>query len=97
MSDIGFTLKSFGYSLSGGMDLDENGYPDLLIGAYESDAVVLVRSQPIIYLYAKVEYEPQEIDQDNPKCDVQVLSASNPNRNCIKISLCVHYQEKSNQ
>lgn len=29
------TLKTFGYSLSGGTDLDGNGYPDLLVGAYE--------------------------------------------------------------
>lgn len=28
-------MKTFGYSLSGGMDLDGNGYPDLLVGAYE--------------------------------------------------------------
>lgn len=29
-------IKTFGYSLSGGMDLDANGYPDLLVGAYEN-------------------------------------------------------------
>lgn len=28
-------MKTFGYSLSGGIDLDANGYPDLLVGAYE--------------------------------------------------------------
>lgn len=30
------TMKTFGYSISGGVDLDFNGYPDLLIGAYEN-------------------------------------------------------------
>lgn len=29
-------MKTFGYSLSGGVDLDANGYPDLLVGAYEN-------------------------------------------------------------
>lgn len=29
-------MQTFGYSLSGGIDLDSNGYPDLLVGAYEN-------------------------------------------------------------
>lgn len=29
-------MKTFGYALSGGVDLDANGYPDLLVGAYEN-------------------------------------------------------------
>lgn len=35
-------LASFGYSLSGKMDVDENLYPDLLVGSL-SDRVVLLR------------------------------------------------------
>jgi integrin alpha 7 len=34
------TLKTFGYSLSGGVDLDGNGYPDLLVGAYENVSLI---------------------------------------------------------
>ncbi|XP_026499697.1 integrin alpha-PS1 isoform X1 [Vanessa tameamea] len=41
-------MKTFGYSLSGGMDLDANGYPDLLVGAYENSSVALIRTKPII-------------------------------------------------
>lgn len=36
-------LTTLGYSLFGGMDLDSNGYPDLLSGNYESDSVILFR------------------------------------------------------
>ena len=42
------TLRAFGSSLSGGVDMDTNGYPDLLVGSYRSDAVLLFRSRPII-------------------------------------------------
>lgn len=41
-------MRTFGYSLSGGIDLDSNGYPDLLIGAYENSSVALIRTKPII-------------------------------------------------
>lgn len=35
-------LATFGYSLSGKMDVDENFYPDLLVGSL-SDHIVLLR------------------------------------------------------
>lgn len=35
-------LATFGYSLSGQMDVDENLYPDLLVGSL-SDHIVLLR------------------------------------------------------
>ncbi|XP_050439552.1 integrin alpha-PS1 isoform X2 [Adelges cooleyi] len=42
-------LKTFGYSLgTNSIDLDQNGYPDLIAGAYESDMAVLIRARPIV-------------------------------------------------
>lgn len=41
-------VRTFGYSLSGGLDMDNNKYPDLLIGAYEDAAVFLLRARKII-------------------------------------------------
>ena len=35
--------RSFGFSLSGGVDLDSNMYPDLLVGASGSNQAVLLR------------------------------------------------------
>nr|CDS32853.2 integrin alpha ps [Hymenolepis microstoma] len=43
------SIKSFGFSLSsGGLDLDLNGYPDLAVGAPESDKIVVFRTRPVI-------------------------------------------------
>lgn len=41
-------LTTLGISLSGGMDMDQNGYPDLLVGAYQSNTVLVLRARPII-------------------------------------------------
>ncbi|KAG8184072.1 hypothetical protein JTE90_013706 [Oedothorax gibbosus] len=61
-------LNTFGYSLSGGVDLDNNGYPDLLVGAYESDSVVLLRSRPIIDIITHVEGNMSSIDPKVKGC-----------------------------
>ncbi len=53
-SDIDGTISTFGWSLSAGMDLDQNEYPDLLIGAYESANAVYLRSAPVVHLDSKV-------------------------------------------
>jgi hypothetical protein len=37
-------MTSFGFSLSGGVDLDTNAYPDLVVGAAHSNQAVLLRS-----------------------------------------------------
>lgn len=48
-------ISTFGSSLSGGMDMDKNGYPDLLVGAYQSNLVFLLRSRPIIDITTSVD------------------------------------------
>ena len=58
-SDIDATISTFGWSLSAGMDLDSNEYPDLLIGAYESANAVYLRSAPVVHLDSKVTSFPQ--------------------------------------
>ena len=53
-------LKTFGYSLSCGIDMDLNGYPDLLVGAYEDDAVALLRARRIIDIITFVQFPKKD-------------------------------------
>lgn len=36
-------LTPFGFSISGGIDLDGNMYPDIAVGAYDSNTVVVFK------------------------------------------------------
>lgn len=71
-------ITTFGYSLSGGIDLDQNGYSDLVIGAYEQDLAVLLRTRPIIGL--TISYEPEinliNIDPNRHGCADNETSTS---------------------
>ncbi|CAH4026827.1 unnamed protein product [Pieris brassicae] len=77
-------MKTFGYSLSGGTDLDANGYPDLLVGAYENSSVALIRTKPIIDI--KTSIRPSNtiinIDPTTQGCE------RDPNSNYT----CFHFQ-----
>jgi hypothetical protein len=62
--------KTFGYSLSGGLDLDRNGYPDLLVGCYSDDKVIMIRARPIVDIETRVEPIDSftNIDPASPGC-----------------------------
>lgn len=41
--DVRNNLQSFGFSLAGGVDMDGNEYPDLVVGAANSNQAVMLR------------------------------------------------------
>ncbi|XP_074658698.1 integrin alpha-PS1-like [Tubulanus polymorphus] len=82
-------MKTFGYSLSGGMDLDLNGYPDLLVGAYESNSAALLRARPAINLRTNFSSIPAAIRPvyTGPYCQEQ-------SRICFDLEICFKYIDK---
>ncbi|XP_063536455.1 integrin alpha-PS1 isoform X1 [Cydia strobilella] len=78
-------MKTFGYSLSGGVDLDANGYPDLLVGAYEESGVALLRTRPIIDIKTSIKPSKTIINIDPA---IQACEMNGVNYTCFKFQAC---------
>uniref|UniRef100_A0A8C7NZ35 Integrin alpha-2 domain-containing protein n=1 Tax=Oncorhynchus mykiss TaxID=8022 RepID=A0A8C7NZ35_ONCMY len=79
---------SFGYALRGEKDLDQNGYPDLIVGAFGADKAVLYRARPIVNASASLTVQPTMINSEEKSCMV-----SNGNKtisvSCVNLSFCL--------
>ncbi|KAM3910834.1 integrin alpha-V [Leptodactylus fuscus] len=81
---------SFGYSLKGATDIDENGYPDLVVGAFGADKAILYRSRPVITVNAVLEVNPSLLNPDSKTCNL-------PNGapvSCFDVKFCLKASSK---
>ncbi|PNI89998.1 ITGA7 isoform 9 [Pan troglodytes] len=76
-------IKSFGYSLSGSLDMDGNQYPDLLVGSL-ADTAVLFRARPILHVSHEVSIAPRSIDLEQPNC-------AGGHSVCVDLRVCFSY------
>ncbi|OCT60018.1 integrin alpha-3 isoform X2 [Xenopus laevis] len=72
-------ISTFGYSLSGGLDVDDNAYPDLLVGSL-TDRIALLRSRPVINISKDFKVTPTLVDPS--KCS---------DTSCIDVRVCFSY------
>uniref|UniRef100_A0A8C3VYH6 Integrin alpha-IIb n=1 Tax=Catagonus wagneri TaxID=51154 RepID=A0A8C3VYH6_9CETA len=79
------TGSGFGFSLRGATDIDDNGYPDLLVGAYGADKVVVYRAQPVVT--ATVQLVVQ--DSLNPAVKNCIQPQTKTPVSCFNIQMCV--------
>ncbi|KAM7406747.1 hypothetical protein PAMA_002791 [Pampus argenteus] len=66
-STLGHDLRMFGQSLSSGIDIDDNGYQDVAVGAFLSDSAVVLRTRPVVRVEASLAL-PEQIDQQLALC-----------------------------
>jgi integrin alpha 7 len=89
-SDLGLSpnknILTLGSSLAGGIDIDNNGYPDLVIGSYSSAAVVALLSRQIIFIHTAIplQNETKAIDPSTKGCIDDVDS----NATCFSFETC---------
>lgn len=84
--DSPFPVNSaFGFSLRGAIDIDDNGYPDLLVGAYGTSKVAVYRAQPVVTATLQLLVQ----DSLNPAVKNCVLSQTNTPVSCFKVEMCV--------
>ncbi|XP_042211105.1 integrin alpha-8-like isoform X2 [Homarus americanus] len=88
-------LRGFGFSLDGGLDMDDNSYPDLIVGSPESDKVVFLRSAPTITLMGQVRFDPQVIDAQNRSCKIQRPDGGETDVACFQVEIDLQYRTKN--
>uniref|UniRef100_A0A671SLJ1 Integrin alpha-9-like n=1 Tax=Sinocyclocheilus anshuiensis TaxID=1608454 RepID=A0A671SLJ1_9TELE len=82
------TLQMFGQSISGNVDMDGNGYPDVTIGAFMADRVVLLRSRPVISVDVAI-FLPVSINITVPQCHEVPQHL-----NCFNVTVCMSFRGK---
>lgn len=87
--DINSDISGFGISISRGLDIDDNYYPDILIGSYSSSSAVLLRTHPVIYLTSKIEFDPPQITRNDTRCIYDDRKVP-----CFNITYCIQYSGK---
>ncbi|KAK9701179.1 Integrin alpha [Popillia japonica] len=84
--------STFGFSLAGGLDLDQNAYPDTIIGSYLSDVAYFLRSKPVVKVtgYAQFQTLDKEIALEDKHCFIRGNDGRLPVA-CTVIDTCLNY------
>ncbi|NP_001003857.1 integrin alpha-IIb precursor [Danio rerio] len=76
----------FGFSIRGGTDIDDNGYPDLIIGAWGASKVVTYRAQAVVRTQARLSFFPDLLNPEDKFCQLQ---QSGTYITCFTIMACI--------
>uniref|UniRef100_A0A3B5MXR6 Integrin alpha 4 n=1 Tax=Xiphophorus couchianus TaxID=32473 RepID=A0A3B5MXR6_9TELE len=81
-SSLGHDLKMFGQSLNSGIDIDDNGYNDVAVGAFLSDSAVVLRTRPVVQVKASL-ILPEQIDLMGAQCQDHKTQTV-----CFNVTIC---------
>ncbi|XP_075767354.1 integrin alpha-IIb isoform X2 [Pelodiscus sinensis] len=81
---------AFGFSVRGATDIDGNGYPDVLVGAFGAGKVAVFRARPVVVLSSQLSV-PDTLNPEEKNCSVPCSGAP---VSCFPIQLCVSISGK---
>ncbi|XP_062395048.1 integrin alpha-8 [Sardina pilchardus] len=76
----------FGFTLRGDGDIDNNQYPDLIVGAFGVDKTVVYRSRPVVSVEAQLILTPRVLNPDEKTCH---LPGSDTMATCFRVDVCM--------
>lgn len=94
-SDFTGNLRGFGFSLDGGVDMDENGYTDVAIGALGAESAVLLRSAPVVTLVGNFSFESDSIYIEDKECMNEEAGYKTQKGTCVSLNVAMAYQSKT--
>uniref|UniRef100_A0A670XW68 Integrin subunit alpha 4 n=1 Tax=Pseudonaja textilis TaxID=8673 RepID=A0A670XW68_PSETE len=86
---ISNSLRMFGQSISGRIDVDSNGYSDVAVGAFLSDSAVLLRTRAVIIVEASLKH-PNSVNRTILDCVRNGQPAV-----CLNLTLCFNYTSQT--
>lgn len=84
----------FGFALRSNKDVDQNGYPDLLVGAFGADKAVLYRARPIVSANATLTVHPTMFIPEEKACDLIISGGNTVPVSCVSVSFCLQASGK---
>ncbi|XP_035254562.1 integrin alpha-IIb [Anguilla anguilla] len=80
---------AFGFTLRGGTDIDANGYPDLVVGAWGASQIAIYRAQAVVRAKAQLSLLPDFLNPDVKDCQLPKTSQEPQSVSCFTVSLCI--------
>uniref|UniRef100_A0A158R647 Integrin_alpha2 domain-containing protein n=1 Tax=Syphacia muris TaxID=451379 RepID=A0A158R647_9BILA len=65
---IGKGIRTFGFAVAGGKDIDNNQYPDIAVGAFETSHAAVLRTRPVVRVISNVEMSPPSVNLEKRTC-----------------------------
>ncbi|XP_054716123.1 LOW QUALITY PROTEIN: integrin alpha-PS2-like [Uloborus diversus] len=80
-------IRTLGFAVSGAIDMDSNDYPDIIVGAYDTDRVIFMRSRPVVNITSNMKLSREVLNLEDRICKLK----DDTKVACVKATFCIRY------